>query len=109
MAGANVVCAVEIDADAAAVYSANHAHPVVVQDINNWREVADALAQYGPFDVIQWSPPCQPHSRSNANKTDNDPRALVMMAAARLIVHLQTPHYIMENVKGVITSPVAMD
>ena len=56
--GANVVAAVEIRDDAAAIYAANHDHPVIVSDINDWVRVSDQLAPHGPFDLVQWSPPC---------------------------------------------------
>ena len=103
---AKVVAAVEIRDDAAAVYAANHDHPIIVSDINDWVRVSQQLAPYGPFDLVQWSPPCQPHSRSNANKRVGDKRAAVMMSAARLIHRLEAPHWIMENVCGVLQSPV---
>jgi DNA (cytosine-5)-methyltransferase 1 len=99
------VAAVELDGDALAVYKANHDHPVIQLDINDWVRVSEALAQFGPFDLVQWSPPCQPHSRANANKRSADPRASVMVAAARLIVRLRAPHCVMENVRGVLEAP----
>ena len=104
--GARTVCAVEMNGDAATVYSANHDHPVLQLNIADWVGVALALKQYGPFDLVQWSPPCQPHSNANANKICNDPRETVMLAAARLIKALDVPHFVMENVVGVKSSPV---
>ena len=100
-----MVAAVEWDGDATAVYAANHDHPVIQGDLNDMDRVADALSKHGPFDLVQWSPPCQPHSKSNAFKRKGDEWTAVMMAAAQLIVKLRAPHYIMENVVGVMTSP----
>ena len=40
--GARTVCAVEMDGDAAAVYSANHDHPVLQLNIADWVGVAQA-------------------------------------------------------------------
>ena len=71
--GAKITCAVELNADAAVVYGANHEHPVLQLNIADWVGVAHALKQYGPFDLVHWSPPCQPHSNANANKIANDP------------------------------------
>ena len=51
--GAGVVAAVELDGDAVSVYAANHDHPVVQLDINDWVRVSEALAQFGPFDLVQ--------------------------------------------------------
>jgi site-specific DNA-cytosine methylase len=102
---AGVVAAVELDGDAVSVYVANHDHPVIQLDINDWMRVFEALTQFGPFDLVQWSPPCQPHSCANANERSVDPRASVMVAAARLIVHLRAPHCVMENVCGVLEAP----
>ena len=103
--GAGVVAAVKWCGNTAAVYSANHEHPVIQADLNDWERVADALTPLGPFDLIQWSPPCQPHSRANAHKVANNPRASTMVAAAKLICHLDAPHWVMENVPGVLESP----
>jgi site-specific DNA-cytosine methylase len=101
-----MTCAVELNADAALVYGANHEHPVLQLNIADWLGVAHALKQYGPFDLVQWSPPCQPHSNANANKIANDPRNAVMLAAARLIKALKAPHFVMENVCGTASFPV---
>ena len=53
MRGAEVVAAVEWDGDVAAVYAANHDHPVVQLDLNDWARVAAELAPHGPFDLVQ--------------------------------------------------------
>ena len=93
--GAKTVCAVELNADAALVYGANHDHPVLQLNIADWAGVAHTLKKYGPFDLVQWSPPCQPHSNANTNTIANDPRKAVMLAAARLIKALKVPHFVM--------------
>ena len=64
----------EMNSEAATVYGANHDHPVLQLNIADWVGVSQALEQYGPFDLVQWSPPYQPHSNANANKIKDDPR-----------------------------------
>jgi len=107
--GAVVVAAVEFNGEAAMVYAGNHSHPVLQLDIADWKGVAASLQQFGPFDLVQWSPPCQPHSRANANKIEHDPREAVMLSAAKLIHALDAPHFIMENVCSVAKSPVWLE
>ena len=88
------------------MYGANHEHAVLQLNIADWIGVAHTLKQYGPFDLVQWSSPCQPHSNANANKIANNPRKAVMLAAARLIEALNILHFAMENVYGAASSPV---
>lgn len=104
--GARTVCAVELNGEAATVFDANHDHPVFQLSIADWVGVALALKQQGPFDLVQWPPPCQPRSNANANQISDDLRETVMLAAARLINALGAPHFVMEKVVNVKSSPV---
>ena len=60
--GVKTIYAVELNGDAALVYGANHDYPILQLNIADWVGVAQILKQFGSFDLVQWSSPCQPHS-----------------------------------------------
>jgi DNA (cytosine-5)-methyltransferase 1 len=63
-AGLEVAGAVEFQPDIAEAYRLNHPAPVLVADV---RELSgrDLVAEFGSFDVLDGSPPCQAFSRLN--------------------------------------------
>ena len=95
-AGAQVV-AVELRDTAAAIYAANHPqHQLLQLDLTDTPAACARLSELGPFDLVQWSPPCVDFSRSGQGI--EGPGAELTVQAAALIAELQPRSFIMENV-----------
>lgn len=63
------------------------------------------LHQGEPF-LICGGPPCQPFSTAGKRLGINDPRGSLFMDFIRMIDYIQPRFFIMENVKGIISSPL---
>ena len=58
-----------------------------------------------PF-LICGGPPCQPFSTAGKRMGINDPRGSLFMEFIRMIDYIQPRFFIMENVKGIMSSPL---
>lgn len=63
------------------------------------------MHQGEPF-LICGGPPCQPFSTAGKRLGINDPRGSLFMDFIRMIDYIQPRFFIMENVKGIISSPL---
>ena len=100
--GAEVI-AVELSDIAAAVYAANHPeHQLLQLDLADTHAAAARLSALGPFDLVQWSPPCTDFSSSG--RGIEGPAAELTVQAAALIAELQPRSFIMENVARTLRS-----
>ena len=63
------------------------------------------MGQGEPF-MICGGPPCQPFSTAGKRQGINDPRGSLFMDFARMIDYIRPRFFIMENVKGIVSSPV---
>lgn len=63
------------------------------------------LKQYEPF-LICGGPPCQPFSTAGKRMGINDPRGSLFMDFIRMIDYIRPRFFIMENVKGIMSSPL---
>lgn len=61
------------------------------------------MARGGPF-LVCGGPPCQPFSTAGKRLGINDPRGSLFMDFARLIDEIRPRFFIMENVKGLLSS-----
>lgn len=107
-AGLNVVIGQDFDKACAETMRAN-GHDVLGGDI---REIKpqDILDRTGlhigePF-LICGGPPCQPFSTAGKRLGINDPRGSLFMDFIRMIDYIRPRFFIMENVKGIMSSPL---
>ena len=98
-AGYNIIWANEIDKDAATTYASYLGHMPVVDDI--WK-IIDIVPS---ADVIIGGPPCQAFSLVG-KRIENDPRAKLVFAYAKIIERLKPRAFVMENVPGLLASRV---
>ena len=97
------VTAVELRDDAAAIYAANHPrHRVLQLDLSDVAAACARLRALGPFDLVQWSPPCVDFSRSG--RGIEGPAAELTVHAATIIANLQPRSFVMENVARTLAS-----
>ena len=81
----------------------------VVGDIRNIRPEdilnKTGLKQGEPF-LVCGGPPCQPFSTAGKRLGINDPRGSLFMDYIRMINYIRPRFFIMENVKGIMSSPL---
>ena len=109
-AGFDVVGAVEFQEDIAEVYELNHPARCLVANV---RDVsgADLVAEFGEFDILDGSPPCQAFSTLNSGKTQAEKTSVgqhgdgsyqraddLVFDWARLVVESMPRYAVMENV-----------
>ncbi len=107
-AGLNIAVGQDFEPACVATMLAN-GHNVIGGDI---RAIApsDMLEKVGmapgePF-MICGGPPCQPFSTAGKRLGINDPRGSLFMDFIRMIDYIRPRFFIMENVKGIISSPL---
>ena len=107
-AGLNVVIGQDFEPACVDTMKAN-GHKVLGGDI---REInpADILEITGlkvgePF-MICGGPPCQPFSTAGKRLGINDPRGSLFMDYIRMIDYIKPRFFVMENVKGIMSSPL---
>lgn len=101
-AGFKVVAAVEVDADAARTYAANHPEvKLLVKDIREVtaKEILE-LTGLKSIDLVAGCPPCQGFSTLADKFHRNDERNQLVSEMARLVRELQPKACMMENVPG---------
>ena len=107
-AGLNVVIGQDFESSCVETMKAN-GHNVLGGDI---REIkAETLLELTglhigePF-MICGGPPCQPFSTAGKRLGINDPRGSLFMDFIRMIDYIRPRFFVMENVKGIVSSPL---
>lgn len=107
-AGINIAIGQDFDKDCVATMKAN-GHNVLEGDIQHIepQQLLDltGLKKYEPF-LICGGPPCQPFSTAGKRLGINDPRGSLFMDFIRMIDYIRPRFFIMENVKGIMSSPL---
>ena len=113
-AGFDVVCAVENWQPALDVYRANFTdHDAISLDLSDEYETLRLLDNYKP-DIVIGGPPCQAYSlvgrARNRGKQDyvaeNDPKHYLYRHYIEILGRLRPAAFVMENVKGMLSSSV---
>ena len=107
-AGLNIVIGQDFDKSCVETMQAN-GHEVLCGDIREIK-APDLLEATGmktgePF-LICGGPPCQPFSTAGKRLGINDPRGSLFMDFIRMIDYIRPRFFVMENVKGLISSPL---
>jgi DNA (cytosine-5)-methyltransferase 1 len=106
--GLNIKIGQDIDGGCVATMKSN-GHNVLMGDIREMRPeklLSDAwLAPAEPF-LVCGGPPCQPFSTAGKRMGINDPRGSLFMDFVRMIDYIRPRFFIMENVKGLMSSSV---
>ncbi|WP_375504072.1 DNA cytosine methyltransferase [uncultured Nostoc sp.] len=119
-AGFSTVSVVEIDADATKTIILNRPHlreSAVPRDI---RQIsAQTLLEEGgrvlklgrpllpgEVDLVTGGPPCQPFSTAGKRGSVIDPQGSLFMDFIRIVKEIQPRFFLMENVKGLLSSPI---
>lgn len=107
-AGLNIVIGQDFDKSCVETMQAN-GHKVLCGDIREIKapdllEVT-AMKTGEPF-LICGGPPCQPFSTAGKRLGINDPRGSLFMDFIRMIDYIRPRFFVMENVKGLISSPL---
>ncbi len=107
-AGLNIVIGQDFDKSCVETMQAN-GHEVLCGDIREIK-APDLLSVTGmkvgePF-LICGGPPCQPFSTAGKRLGINDPRGSLFMDFIRMIDYIRPRFFVMENVKGIISSPL---
>ena len=107
-AGLNIVIGQDFDKSCVETMQAN-GHAVLCGDIREIK-APDLLEETGmkvgePF-LICGGPPCQPFSTAGKRLGINDPRGSLFMDFIRMIDYIRPRFFVMENVKGIISSPL---
>lgn len=107
-AGLNIVIGQDFDKSCVETMQANR-HEVLCGDIRDI-EAADLLNEtkmkVGEPFLICGGPPCQPFSTAGKRLGINDPRGSLFMDFIRMIDYIRPRFFVMENVKGIISSPL---
>lgn len=107
-AGLNITIGQDFDTNCVDTMRAN-GHKVLCGDIRDINP-EDLLNQVGmmrgePF-LICGGPPCQPFSTAGKRLGLNDPRGSLFMDFIRMIDYIRPRFFIMENVKGIMSTPL---
>lgn len=106
--GLNIVIGQDFDADCVATMRLN-GHKALNGDIRNIHpEVVLEQSHLSPGEpfLICGGPPCQPFSTAGKRGGINDPRGSLFMDFIRMIDYIRPRFFIMENVKGILSSPL---
>lgn len=107
-AGLNVAIGQDFDAACVKTMQAN-GHRVLGGDIREIQpqQLLDmtGLSVGEPF-LICGGPPCQPFSTAGKRLGINDPRGSLFMDFIRMIDYIRPRFFVMENVKGIMSSPL---
>ena len=110
-AGLNIKICQDFDESCVKTIEANGKN-AVLGDIRNIKP-EDILNETGlkqgePF-LVCGGPPCQPFSTAGKRLGINDPRGSLFMDYIRMINFIRPRFFIMENVKGIMSSPLKTD
>ena len=107
-AGLNVVIGQDFDPSCVETMRAN-GHNVLGGDIRDVKPETllemTGLNVGEPF-MVCGGPPCQPFSTAGKRLGINDPRGSLFMDFIRIIDYIRPRFFVMENVKGIISSPL---
>lgn len=107
-AGLNIAIGQDFETSCVATMRAN-GHNVLEGDIRNIEPQAlldlANLKRGEPF-LVCGGPPCQPFSTAGKRLGINDPRGSLFMDFIRMIDYIRPRFFIMENVKGILSSPL---
>jgi len=107
-AGLNVVIGQDFEPSCVETMKAN-GHNVLGGDIRNIKPETllelTGLHVGEPF-MICGGPPCQPFSTAGKRLGINDPRGSLFMDFIRMIDYIRPRFFVMENVKGIVSSPL---
>ena len=107
-AGLHIVIGQDFDKSCVETMQAN-GHDVLCGDIREIK-AADLLQEtkmkVGEPFLICGGPPCQPFSTAGKRLGINDPRGSLFMDFIRMIDYIRPRFFVMENVKGIISSPL---
>lgn len=110
-AGLNIAIGQDFDNSCVSTMQVN-GHKVIAGDIRKIeaQELLDAtqMKKGEPF-LICGGPPCQPFSTAGKRLGINDPRGSLFMDFIRMIDFIRPRFFIMENVKGLMSSSIAND
>lgn len=103
-ASINVVAAVEIDADAARSYRANHPEVVLFESDIRTISPADVLATTGvsQIELIAGCPPCQGFTRLTERSKRREARNSLVRDYFRFVAELRPQVCMLENVPGLL-------
>ena len=107
-AGLNVVIGQDFDAACVKTMKAN-GHKVLGGDIRKIKpqQLLDMTGlAVGELFLICGGPPCQPFSTAGKRLGINDPRGSLFMDFIRMIDYIRPRFFVMENVKGIMSSPL---
>ena len=107
-AGLNIVIGQDFDKSCVETMQAN-GHEVLCGDIREIKapDLLDATGmKTGEPFLICGGPPCQPFSTAGKRLGINDPRGSLFMDFIRMIDYIRPRFFVMENVKGLISSPL---
>ncbi|MPM52493.1 Modification methylase HaeIII [bioreactor metagenome] len=107
-AGLNVKVGQDFDLSCVETMQAN-GHNVVagnIQDIEPQQLLDEACLSVGEPFLVCGGPPCQPFSTAGKRLGINDPRGSLFMDFIRMIDYIKPRFFIMENVKGLMSSPL---
>lgn len=119
-AGFQTVSLVEIEPDATKTISLNRPHlslcavPRDICQVNAQTLLQEAGQILGlnrslrsnEVDLVTGGPPCQPFSTAGKRGSVGDPRGSLFMEFIRIVNEIKPRFFIMENVKGLLSSPV---
>lgn len=104
-AGCEVVLACDWDAAALATYRLNFPdHDARRVDLRDVAAAARSVRDARPH-VVMGSSPCQSFSTATSNADNADDRATLTHAFARIVAAAAPPHFVLENVPGMLRSP----
>ncbi len=107
-AGLNIKVCQDIDTDCAKTIAANR-HNVICGDITKIEAhtlLEKSQLKRGEAFLVCGGPPCQPFSTAGKRLGINDPRGSLFMDFRRVIDYIRPRFFIMENVKGLLSSAV---
>lgn len=106
--GLNIKICQEIDKNCVSTIEAN-GHSVVSGDIRNINAdhmLSKANLRRGEPFLVCGGPPCQPFSTAGKRLGINDPRGSLFMDFKRMVETIMPRFFLMENVKGILSTPV---
>jgi len=107
-AGLNIRLCQDIDKSCAATIEANN-HKAVCGDITTIEGqtlLEKSNLSRGEVFLVCGGPPCQPFSTAGKRLGINDPRGSLFMDFKRMVDFIRPRFFIMENVKGLLSSPI---
>lgn len=110
-AGIEILLACEIDKHCRKTIATNKPDLALLGDIREYRaeeiKAAAGLTSTDEIDVIVGGPPCQAFSTAGARRGFQDDRGNVFLKYIDLILELKPKYAVIENVRGLLSAPLA--